>query len=280
MKFYDRNTEIQLLRKLREQSFSSHSRMTVLTGRRRIGKTLLLREALSDQKHLYLFVSKSSEAILCQVFCREAAQALGIFVPPINDFDNLFRFLMEEGRRQAYTLIIDEFQELESENPAIFSQIQNYWDQYRLSTHINFVVSGSAYSMMQHIFTDRKEPLFGRADRTIHLQPFSTSILKEILHDHAPNYQSDDLLALYTFTGGVPKYIELMIDNGAFTVSDMIANICQQDSPFINEGRSMLIQEFGKNTTPTFQSYRPLQTGSTPNPNSRESCRPQVSEAT
>lgn len=235
--------------------------MTVLTGRRRIGKTLLLREALSDQKHLYLFVSKSSEAILCQVFCREAAQALGIFVPPINDFDNLFRFLMEEGRRQAYTLIIDEFQELESVNPAIFSQIQNYWDQYRLSTHINFVVSGSAYSMMQHIFTDRKEPLFGRADRTIHLQPFSTSILKEILHDHAPNYQSDDLLALYTFTGGVPKYIELMIDNGAFTVSDMIANICQQDSPFINEGRSMLIQEFGKKYNTYFSILQAIANG-------------------
>ena len=261
MKFYDRDSEIQLLRNLRGKSFSSHSRLTVLTGRRRIGKTLLLREALSDQKHIYLFVSKSSEAILCQGFCHEIASALDIFVPPINNFENLFRFLMEEGRRQAYTLIIDEFQELESVNPAIFSHIQNYWDQYRLSTRINFVVSGSAYSMMQHIFTDRKEPLFGRADRTIHLQPFSTGTLKEIFLDHSPNYQNDDLLALYSFTGGVPKYIELMMDNEAYTVKDMIAIICQQDSPFINEGRSMLIQEFGKKYNTYFSILQGIANG-------------------
>ena len=261
MKFYNRDEEIIFLKNVRSQAFSSHSRLTVLTGRRRIGKTLLLREALSDQRFLYLFVAKSSEAILCQAFCREASQALGIFVPPINNFADFFRFLMEEGRRQAYTLIIDEFQELESVNPAIFSHIQNYWDQYRQQTRINFVVSGSAYSMMQHIFTDRKEPLFGRADRTIHLQPFSTSTLKEILRNNAPNYQNDDLLALYTFTGGVPKYIEMMMDNGAFTVSEMIANICQPNSPFIDEGRSMLIQEFGKKYNTYFSILQGIANG-------------------
>lgn len=61
---------------------------------------------------------------------------------------------------------------------------------------------------MNQIFRDSKEPLYGRADTIMKLFPFTTSVLKEILADHKPNYSKEDLLALYTFTGGVPKYIE------------------------------------------------------------------------
>ena len=56
-------------------------------------------------------------------------------------------------------------------------------------------------------FRDSKEPLYGRADSIMKLVPFTTSVLKEIMSDHKPDYTKDDLLGLYTFTGGVPKYI-------------------------------------------------------------------------
>jgi AAA+ ATPase superfamily predicted ATPase len=143
-------------------------------------------------------------------------------------------------------VVIDEFQEFININPSIFSDIQNYWDQHRTSTTLNLIVSGSIYSLMTKIFQDRNEPLFGRADSMIKLQPFTTTVLKEIMNDYKPNYSNDELLALFTYTGGIPKYVELLVDNQALSIPKMIRYICQNDSPFIDEGRNLLIQEFGK----------------------------------
>lgn len=87
--------------------------------------------------------------------------------------------------------------------------MQDIWDRYKDTTFVNFVASGSVYTLMNQIFMDSREPLYGRCDSIIKLRPFSTSVLKEILYDHKPDYNHEDLLALYTFTGGVPKYIDL-----------------------------------------------------------------------
>ena len=154
--------------------------------------------------------------------------------------------MLEQGKTNKFSLVIDEFQEFININESIYSEIQNYWDQYRTTTHINLIVSGSVYSLMIKIFQDKKEPLFGRADAMMKLTPFTTSVLKEIMSDYKPDYTNDELLALYTYTGGVPKYVELLVDNKALTIHKMIKYICQSDSPFIDEGRNLLIQEFGK----------------------------------
>ena len=87
---------------------------------------------------------------------------------------------------------------------------------------MNLIVSGSIYSLMQKIFQDNKGPLFGRADNIIKLSAFSLSVLKEIMHEYALTHSNDDLLALYTFTGGVPKYVELFCDNHTLHVESMI----------------------------------------------------------
>lgn len=246
MRFYNRNTEIAQLQQIKEMAYSDHSKLTVITGRRRIGKTSLILNALKDETIIYLFVSRKSEADLCKNFCAEIERQLSVFVPTMNSFIGVFRFLMEQGKNQKFTLVLDEFQEFININESVYSDIQNYWDQYRTTTNVNFIVSGSIYSLMTKIFQDRKEPLFGRADAMIKLTPFTTSVLKEIMSDYKPDYTNDELLALFTYTGGVPKYVELLVDNKALTIPKMIKYICQSDSPFIDEGRNLLIQEFGK----------------------------------
>jgi len=112
---------------------------------------------------------------------------------------------------------------------------------------MNLIVSGSVYSLMQRIFQDRKEPLFGRADNIIKLSPFDINTLKEIMHDYNPTYTNDDLLALFSFTGGVPKYVELFCDNDMLTVDKMISFMVRENSSFTDEGKHLLIEEFGKN---------------------------------
>lgn len=70
--------------------------------------------------------------------------------------------------------------------------------------------------------------------------------MKEILADHHPDYTSEDLLALYAFTGGVAKYVQLLMDSGSYTQEAMLNYIIKEDSTFIPEGKNMLIEEFGK----------------------------------
>ncbi len=246
MKFYNREHEIEKLREVRELSYSDHSRLTVVTGRRRIGKTSLIARALRGEPFIYLFVGRKNEASLCTAYCKEIANKLGVFVPQMNSFADIFAFLMQQGETKKFTLVIDEFQEFFTINPGVYSDIQNYWDQYRLKTYVNFIVSGSIYSLMTKIFQHYHEPLFGRADVMLKLNPFSLSVLKQIVSDYFPSYTNDDLLALYTVTGGIPKYVELLVDAKALSVKGIIHTVCDQDSPFRDEGKNLLVDEFGK----------------------------------
>jgi AAA+ ATPase superfamily predicted ATPase len=154
---------------------------------------------------------------------------------------------MELATHQPYSLIIDEFQEFLNINESIYSDMQNIWDQYKDKSHINLIVSGSFYSLMHKIFQDANEPLFGRADNIIKLSAFNIATLKEIMNDNRPQYTNDDLLALYTFTGGIPKYVELFCDNKALSVNKMIEFMVRDNSPFTDEGKNLLVEEFGKN---------------------------------
>lgn len=247
MRFYNRTKELGELQKVRELAFKDHSKLTVLTGRRRIGKTSLIFKSCENTTTIYWFVKRSSEADLCAGFTEIVSQILGVSIPGrVYSFTELLEFVMELGTKHKFNLIIDEFQEFFNINPSIYSGIQDIWDRFRTKTNINLIVSGSVYTLMEKIFKDAKEPLYGRSDRVLKLYPFETSVLKEILHEYKQNYSPEDLLALYTFTGGVPKYVELFMDAGATDMEQMIDFMIQPDSPFIDEGNTLLIQEFGK----------------------------------
>ena len=269
MKFYGRESEISELLRIQELALTDYSKMTIVTGRRRIGKTSLITKAmrgskLTDPPTLYLFVSRKSEAALCREFANESSRVLGsTFSPSISSLGELFKMLCEAGQNQAYNLVIDEFQELDTINPALFSDIQNHWDQFRKKTKINFVISESVYSLMHKIFRDSKEPLFGRADNMIVLRSFLPSTLKQIMNDYSPHYTNDDLLALYSFTGGVAKYVEMFCDNHMLTVNKMIEFMTRTNSLFLDEGKNLLITELGKNYGVYFSILQAVSEGAT-----------------
>lgn len=248
MKFYNRSAEIEELRRIQRLAFERHSRMTVITGRRRIGKTSLAMEATSGEcPTVYLFVSRKSEAALCEEYSGLIASALNCYIPPnIKTFSALFQMLMEIAKSRRFNLVIDEFQEFVNINTSVYSDIQNLWDQYRKQTNLNLILMGSVFSMMHKIFEGYKQPLFGRADNILRLSGFGTETLKEIMRDHRPGYDNDDLLALYTLTGGVPKYVELLCENTDLSVDGMLNYVIRNNSPFTDEGRNLLIEELGK----------------------------------
>jgi AAA+ ATPase superfamily predicted ATPase len=120
---------------------------------------------------------------------------------------------------------------------------------------------GSIRSLMRRIFEDANEPLYGRPTSKFTLRPFTIKVLKEIFADHCPDYGNEDLLCLYMLTGGVAKYVELLMDAGATTADKMLGRIIAKNSYFIPEGKNMLIEEFGRDYGRYFDILKLIATG-------------------
>ncbi|KOO67917.1 ATP-binding protein [Xylanibacter rarus] len=246
MKFFDRSEEIASLHEIREIA-KNNAQFTVVTGRRRIGKTSLVWKAYENEPILYFFVARKAESDLCEDYQLEIENKLGIpTMGRAEHFTDIFEFLMKLSIDRPITLFIDEFQEFFRVNKSVYSDMQRIWDIYSNKTHINLIVCGSIYSMMTKIFKDKKEPLYNRQTRFMTVRPFTPSVLKEILTEYNPDYTAEDLLALYSFTGGVAKYVQLLVDAGATTKEKMLNQIVKADSIFLGEGKAILIEEFGK----------------------------------
>lgn len=246
MKFFDRSEEIASLHEIREIA-KNNAQFTVVTGRRRIGKTSFVWKAYEDEPILYFFVARKAESDLCEDYQLEIENKLGIpTIGRAEHFTDIFEFIMKLSIDRPITLFIDEFQEFFRVNKSVYSDMQRIWDIYSNKAHINLIVCGSIYSMMTKIFKDKKEPLYNRQTRFMTVRPFTPSVLKEILTEYNSDHTAEDLLALYSFTGGVAKYVQLLVDAGATTKEKMLNQIVKADSIFLGEGKAILIEEFGK----------------------------------
>lgn len=263
MQFYDRTNELAILQENELQSYEN-AVFTVLMGRRRVGKTSLITKAMEGKEYAYLFVSKDSEALLCQNFQRDLEQQIGLIIyGEITRFKDLFEVIMQEAQRRHLTIVFDEFQTLYKINPAIFGDIQNIWDRYKGKANINLIVLGSIQSLMKRIFEEKSEPLYGRPTSKLILRPFTINVMKQILSDANPDYSTEDLLCLYAITGGVAKYIELFIDAKCYTKEKMLNYVCRQDSYFLTEGKDLLNQEFSGEFGTYFSVLQVIASGKT-----------------
>jgi uncharacterized protein len=246
LKFYDREKEIALLSNTEQKSVET-AQMTFVVGRRRIGKTTLLTQTFRGKPTLYFFIEKKNEALLCEEFVTEIQEKLGTTVfGEVRSFKDVFGYLMDLSQSRHFTLIIDEFQEFRNINSSIYSEMQNIWDANKDRSKLNLILCGSVYSLMKQIFENSREPLFGRATARIQVKSFDIKAIKEIIRDYYPDFSNEDLLAFYLFTGGVAKYVELLADAKAFTLESIVNEVFSDNSLFLDEGKNVLIDEFGK----------------------------------
>ena len=248
MRFYNREQELELLQKA-DKLKEKRGILSIIVGRRRIGKTSLALRV--NKSALYFFISRKNEKLLCEEFVEELKEKHFKVYGEFSKFEDLLEYIIHLSKTTPLTLIIDEFQEFFKINPSIFSKIQKIWDLHKDNSHLHLIICGSTYSLMKKIFENEKEPLFGRADFKIDLNPLNVKVLKEILNDY-DRYSNKNLLDFYTLTGGVAKYIELFVLYESFDLEKMINNIVSPYSLFLDEGKNRLIEEFGKEYTTYF----------------------------
>lgn len=261
MKFYNRQSELQSLQKWTNVAHTKHSQLTMMVGRRRVGKTSLLKKVFTGTNVVYLFVSRKAEPLLCEEFTEQIKEQLNmpIYGQP-DSLKSLLEILLTYAKTNPITLIIDEFQELQKINPSFFSDMQNLWDSYRLDSKMHLICCGSLYSMMTHLFQNSKQPLFGRADHRINLQPLKPTFIKEIMQDHSC-FSPEALLQWYCFSGGIPKYLEWLVqcDHSESLWPQLISEF----SLSLDEGKYRLTEEFGSEQSNYFSILSAIASGKT-----------------
>ncbi|MDR1184337.1 MAG: AAA family ATPase [Coriobacteriales bacterium] len=251
MRFYGREKESEQLAQW-DALTSESGQMTIVLGRRRVGKTTLIKRSLIQRSStsslpLYFFVAKKSEALLCAEFMEIVARSLGQEIPgDFKRFKEVFLYVIQAAENRSITLIIDEFQEFLRVNSSIYSEMQDIWDSYKDRCHLHLVLCGSVYSLMKRIFEDSREPLFQRANHRMFVRPFDVDTQKLIYREHAPQTSNSDFLVFYAVAGGIPRYIELLLEEGAFSSQQIIDATLKENSFFLDEGRNVTVEEFGR----------------------------------
>lgn len=261
MKFYNRESEQEQLLKWSRQAAEGQSSLTLMVGRRRVGKTALLHQSYQGQASLYLFISRKSEPLLCEEFADQIRTQLGvpIYGQP-KQLREIITILFEYAEHNPLTLILDEFQDVGRVNSGFFSDLQNLWDQFRPRCKLHLICCGSLYSLMTRIFQDSKEPLFGRADHRLNLKPLKPAYIAELLIDQE-RFSPENLLTWYSLSGGVPKYLEWLSQTDPSI--DFWQEWLGEHSLVIEEGKYRLAEEFGAEQSTYFSILACIATGKT-----------------
>lgn len=257
-KFYNREIQLNKLRDTSSNIVASKGRLSVVVGRRRVGKTRLLNEAFSvdsvdKNNYLYLFISRKSEAALVDEFVTIIKNKFEAKFFQPKCLKDIFEYLFHYATTQPLTLVVDEFQDIEKVNSSLFSDLQNLWDSYKNTTMMHFVCCGSLYSLMTKIFKGDKQPLLNRDDYFFKIQPLSPSFIKQVMVDQN-SYSAEKLLVWWCLSGGIPKYLEWLVNipnaNGCIegdnaNVETIFGHLISNGSPLIKEGVHRLVEDFG-----------------------------------
>ncbi len=198
MELIDRAEEAARLRELAVDPPA----LVIVRGRRRIGKSYLLRAALPEHRRIYHQADELSERAQLEALAREVWQ-LAPATPAFADWDSALRFIGGQAANAPLTLVLDEFQYLAASQPALPSIIQRHWDAWqRERIPILIVLSGSALSFMEGLMR-HDPPLYGRAAYRPLLEPFDYRIAADFA---SPHLSPAARIARYAVLGGTPQY--------------------------------------------------------------------------
>lgn len=246
MKFYNREQELDILNShWKERGVT----IDVLTGRRRIGKTMLALQYAKAKKFLYFFTSRKEILALLEEWAAILREAFPV-VTSFQTIDEFLRVLFTVTQLEKHVIIFDEFQNFKYISPAAFSDFQKHIDRAvaeQRNAHILFL--GSSVTLMEKVFKDKREPLFNRATRVITLGGFDFFLIQTLVRDFG--FPTDILFAfnIYSLFNGIPKYYEILEKEKTrlATFEDIVIDqFLTPDGGLTKEGFFLLQSEFGR----------------------------------
>jgi len=190
--FVDRKEELE---RLKEKLESDKFELIIIYGRRRIGKTRLILEAVKNMEHIYYLAVEGDNL---RHFKRFAMRVVPQIEFVKEDWEAYFNFLRDK------IIVIDEFPNLIKEDPKIISLFQRIVDLTLKDTKTKLILLGSSISMINDKVLSYRSPLYGRKTSTIKLKPLKFLHLREFF----PKASWEELVEIYGFADGMPYYLE------------------------------------------------------------------------
>ena len=200
--FVNRTGELALLDRL---AASDHRELLVIYGRRRLGKTALLRQFGGSRPLAFFSCPLSTAPEALRLFTRELARA---FDDPLLSrtrfpgWSEAVEYALERCGREAIPLVLDELPYLQRSAPGIDALLQHAWDRH--AGAVKLILTGSSFSIMDAAVGDPRAPLYGRRTAQLELQPMSF----EDVSGFYPDWSFEQRAVAYGLFGGVPAYAE------------------------------------------------------------------------
>ena len=237
--FINREKEFEYLN---EEYKKGDFRFISVVGRRRLGKTRLIREYLEDKTDFcYLLVPELNDEEVRLEIAANFHDKFGLNLLGIPSWNELFEKLFQLSEKKRLILIFDEFQRFFNINKSIFSYLQKQIDNYAVGSKLFLVVSGSSIGMMHRIF-DYAAPLYGRRTGQLSFEPFKFYALKEWFPDLSPV----ERVHIYAIYGGTPKYLEEVENKN---LADSLKKILSRTSLLYSEPETLLKTEVQDSNT-------------------------------
>lgn len=239
--FVDRQDELAHLARLGE---SGRPEFLILYGRRRTGKTALLRHFAKGRDCLFFSADLSSERDQLAQLTESASQLTHdafLKTQPFGSWESALRYIFDHLPASAPLVIFDEFPYLCASNRALPSILQKVWDQRPENHRIVLVLCGSTISFMEKEVLGANSPLYGRRTSQMDLRPFDFDALAEFF----PGLPARDRVYAYAVLGGIPAYLE-RYDTARTLEANVREEILDKHSPLYDEPRFLLMQELNE----------------------------------
>ena len=250
-RFVDREDELEALR----TAFRSQAaELFVIYGRRRLGKSALVREATADvDDAVYWQATEETPDVQLADFVATAGETFPLLEDIQRDWEALLRAL---GRQDAI-VVLDEFPYLIQSNEALPSKIQRVWDTRLEDTSMTLVLVGSSISIMEEKVLGGGSPLYGRRTGAIDLSPLSIDDARRFY----PGNEPDTTIRSWGVFGGTPYYLRAL-DPSATLEDNIQACILSEHGVLHNEPEFLLRTEFGIREPQTYYTIlRAIATG-------------------
>lgn len=215
--------------------------MTVIYGRRRIGKSTLITEFLKNKKNIFYTATKVGKNRNLELFSNQVLELLmpGVENISFNTIESVFDFINKNIGDDKVVLAIDDLPYWAEKDEALLSVLQKYIDTIWQDKNLKIILCGSALSFMENKVLSEKSPLFGRRDSQINLEVFDYLDAAKFV----PGYSNEDKAVCYGITGGVAKYLA-MIDPTKNLDENIVRLFFRTDGYLYDETRNLLTQEF------------------------------------